>query len=73
VLVALGVTGTKKKDLNAFVEVGEIVGSEVVSSDKGSAVTTGGGATIIPIAPIITRANPLAKLMIKNLGYFIRT
>ena len=48
--------------------VGDVIeaGREVAMATKGAGVMT------TPTAPISTNANPLIKLIIKSLGYFIR-
>ena len=66
----VSVTRTTITRLGVFVRNGVSVGETVFTGEEISG-STGVGTKIIPMAPMITKANPLAKLMIKSLGYFI--
>jgi len=68
-LLGVGVTRTRITTLGVLVGICVSVG-EAVMSDNGVTVS-GAGTKIIPRVPTITSTNPLAKLIINNLGYFM--
>lgn len=68
-LLGVGVTRTRITSLGVLVGTGVRVG-EAVMPVNGISVR-GAGTKIIPMVPTITSTNPLAKLIINNLGYFM--
>ena len=58
--------------LGVSMRIGVNVEGGAVKMGNEVAVATGTGTKAIPIAPMITSANPLTELIINSLGYFIR-